>query len=58
VTSSCATMVSCIEACTCDSDDTCLDGCINAASSSCQGLISTYADCEKQASACSSACSD
>ena len=57
VTSDCATMVSCIEACECDANDTCLDGCISAASSNCQTLINTYADCEKQASACSSACS-
>ncbi len=51
-------MVSCIEACTCDEDDTCLDGCTNAASTSCQNLINAYADCEKQTSACESACSE
>ncbi len=49
-------MVSCIEACHCDSTDTCLNGCVNAASSNCQGLINAYADCEKMASACASAC--
>lgn len=56
VTSSCATMVSCIEGCHCDSNDTCLHGCLDAASSGCQSLINAYADCEKMASACSTAC--
>lgn len=56
VTSSCASMVSCIEACHCDTTDSCLDGCVSAASSSCQSLINAYADCEKMAPACSSAC--
>ena len=58
VTSQCASMVTCIQNCTCDSSDTCLDGCVSAATSNCQTLINTYADCEKQASACSTDCSD
>ncbi|HEY1555421.1 MAG TPA: hypothetical protein VGF94_11370 [Kofleriaceae bacterium] len=56
VTASCATMVSCIEACQCDISDACIDGCFDAASANCQSLINAYADCEKQAPACSSAC--
>ena len=56
VISSCAPMVSCIEACHCDTTDTCLNGCVNAASSNCQSLITAYADCEKMASACTAAC--
>nr|HEX4316029.1 hypothetical protein [Kofleriaceae bacterium] len=56
--SSCATMVSCIEACQCDSNDTCLSGCIDAASTDCQADITAYADCEKMDSVCGSSCSD
>lgn len=54
--SNCAMMVSCIEACHCDTTDTCLHGCINAANSNCQSMINAYADCEKMASACTAAC--
>lgn len=52
VISSCATLVSCIEACHCNPNDTCLGGCVSAASTNCQSLITAYADCEKMASAC------
>lgn len=58
VIGACADMVSCIEACQCDTSDTCLDGCIGSASTDCQSLITTYADCEKMSAVCGSDCTD
>lgn len=56
VITSCPTLASCIAACQCTSSDSCVTGCESAASSSCQTLLATYGDCEKQAPACASAC--
>ncbi len=58
VTSACATMVTCIRDCQCDASGTCLDGCVTAASTSCQSLINAYGSCEKSAAACATPCSE
>jgi hypothetical protein len=55
VESSCASLVSCIEACDC-TGGSCESGCIAAASTQCQQLITTFGDCEKMAPACQAAC--
>jgi hypothetical protein len=55
VESSCASLVSCIEACDC-TGGSCEAGCIAATDKNCEQLITALGDCEKMASACQKAC--